>query len=74
VPPIVSGHRRRGEENDSGFRIRHPRHHETHLRENIGKVDEPQSKAVFEISAEAPADPIKAFGNHEKKNEAARRR
>jgi hypothetical protein len=37
-------------------------------------VDEPQSKAVFEISAEAPADPIKAFGNHEKKNEAARRR
>ena len=62
-----------------------PRHHvrkmqtalveiKTHLREDIEKVDEPQLKAMFETSAEVLGGLIKAFGDYEKKNEAAWRR
>ncbi len=62
-----------------------PRHHTqrmkqrlqetvTHLREDIGKVDEPQLKAMFETSAEVLNGLIKAFGDYEKKNEAAWRK
>jgi hypothetical protein len=46
----------------------------THLREDIQKVDEPQLKAMFETSAEVLAGLIKAFGDYEKKNEAAWRK
>lgn len=46
----------------------------THLREDIGKVDEPQLKAMFETSAEVLSGPIKAFDDYEKKNEAAWRK
>ena len=46
----------------------------THLREDIEKVDEPQLKATFETSAEVLGGLIKAFGDYEKKNEAAWRR
>ena len=46
----------------------------THLREDIEKVDEPQLKAMFETSAEVLGGLIKAFGDYEKKNEAAWRR
>ena len=64
---------------------RDPRHHvqkmqmalveiKTHLREDIEKVDEPQLKAMFETSAEVLGGLIKAFGDYEKKNEAAWRR
>lgn len=42
-----------------------------HLREDIKKFDEPQLKAMFETSAEVLGGLIKAFGDYEKKNEAA---
>lgn len=59
-----------------------PRHHtqkmqrrlqETidHLREDIGKVDEPQLKAMFETAAEVLGGLKKAFSDYEQKNEAA---
>jgi hypothetical protein len=44
------------------------------LREDIGKVDEPQFKAMFETSAEVLGGLIKAFRDYEQKNEAAWRR
>lgn len=61
---------------------RHPRHHtrkmqkalseiQNHLREDIGKVDEPQLKAMFETSAEVIGGLIKAFRDYEQKNEPA---
>ncbi|MBB3148208.1 uncharacterized membrane-anchored protein YhcB (DUF1043 family) [Phyllobacterium trifolii] len=61
---------------------RNPRHHtqkmqtqlqETmdHLREDIDKVGEPQLKAMFETAAEVLGGLKKAFGDCEKKNEAA---
>jgi hypothetical protein len=64
---------------------REPRHHvqnmqkvlsevKSHLREDIEKVDEPQLKAMFETSAEVLGGLIKAFGDYEKKNEAAWRK
>jgi hypothetical protein len=43
----------------------------THLREDIGKVDDPQLKAMFETSAEVLGGLIKAFEDYERKNEAA---
>ena len=45
-----------------------------HLRQDIGKVDEPQLKAMFETSAEVLTGLIKAFTDYEKKNEAAWRK
>ena len=64
---------------------RNPQHHTqnmkkslsetvTHLREDLGKVDEPQLKAMFETSAEVLGGLIKAFDDYEKKNEAAWRK
>ncbi|HEV7603213.1 MAG TPA: hypothetical protein VGO49_23535 [Bradyrhizobium sp.] len=64
---------------------RNPQHHtqnmkkrlqETvdHLRQDIGKVDEPQLKAMFETAAEVLGGLIKAFGDYEKKNETAWRK
>jgi hypothetical protein len=64
---------------------RNPQHHTqnmkrrlsetmTHLREDIGKVDEPQLKAMFETSAEVLGGLVKAFDDYEKKNEAAWRK
>lgn len=46
----------------------------THLREDIRKVDDPQFKAMFETSAEVLDGLVKAFGDYEKKNEAAWRK
>jgi hypothetical protein len=45
-----------------------------HLREDIEKVDEPQLKAMFETAAEVLGGLMKAFGDYEKKNEAAWRK
>lgn len=45
-----------------------------HLRQDIRKVDERQLKAMFETSAEVLGGLIKAFSDHESKNEAAWRR
>ena len=42
-----------------------------HLREDIGKVDEPQLKAMFETAAEVLIGLCKAFSDYERKNEAA---
>lgn len=42
-----------------------------HLREDIGKVDEPQFKAMFETSAEVLGGLVKAFRDYEQKNEKA---
>jgi hypothetical protein len=42
-----------------------------HLREDIGNVDEPQLKAMFETSAEVLGGLAKAFQDYERKNEAA---
>jgi hypothetical protein len=64
---------------------RDPRHHiqqmqkaltdvRTHMREDIDKVDDPRFKAMFETSAEVLGGLIKAFGDYEKKNEAAWRK
>ena len=64
---------------------RNPQHHTqnmkkrlsetvTHLREDIGKVDDPQLKAMFETSAEVLSGLIKSFDDYEKKNEAAWRK
>ena len=61
-----------------------PRHHtqrmarrleETiaHLREDIGKVDKPHLKAMFETSAEVLGGLVKAFRDYEQKSESARR-
>jgi hypothetical protein len=47
---------------------------QTHLRQDIDKVDEPQLKAMFETSAEVLGGLIKAFDDYEKKNEAAWRK
>jgi hypothetical protein len=44
------------------------------MREDVKKVDEPQLKAMFETSAEVLTGLIKAFGDYEKKNEAAWRK
>lgn len=43
----------------------------THMRDDIGKIDEPQAKAMFETSAEALGGLIKAFDDYAKKNEPA---
>jgi hypothetical protein len=59
-----------------------PRHHtqkmrrllgETvgHLREDIGKVDDLQFKAMFETSAEVLSGLIKAFEHYEQRSEQA---
>jgi len=64
---------------------RDPRHHtqkmqqvlrevREHLRADIGKVDEPQLKAMFETSAEVLGGLEKAFRDYEQKNEDAWRR
>jgi hypothetical protein len=45
-----------------------------HLRQDIVKVDEPQLRTMFETSAEVLGGLIKAFGDYEKKNEAAWRK
>jgi len=47
---------------------------QTHMREDIDKIDDPQFKAMFETSAEVLGGLIKAFGDYEKKNEAAWRK
>jgi hypothetical protein len=46
----------------------------THLRQDIGKVDEPQLAAMFETAAEVLTGLVKAFNDYEKKNEAAWRK
>jgi hypothetical protein len=45
-----------------------------HLRQDVGKVDEPQLAAMFETAAEVLNGLIKAFDDYEKKNEAAWRK
>ncbi len=42
-----------------------------HLRDDIGKIDEPQAKAMFETSAEVIGGIITAFEHYETKCEKA---
>lgn len=42
-----------------------------HLREDVGKVEEPRAKAMFETSAEVLGGLKKAFQDYEQKNEPA---
>lgn len=42
-----------------------------HLREDVGKVEEPQAKAMFETSAEVLGGLKKAFQDYQQKNEPA---
>ncbi len=42
-----------------------------HLRADVGKVDEPQLKAMFEMAAEVLGGLKKAFSDYEQKNEPA---
>ena len=42
-----------------------------HLREDVGKVEEPKAQALFETSAEVLTGLVKAFDDYEKKSEAA---
>lgn len=42
-----------------------------HLREDVDKVDDPQAKALFEVSAEVINGLEKAFVDFERKNESA---
>jgi hypothetical protein len=41
----------------------------THLRSDVGKVDEPQAKALFETSTEVLGGLKKAFQDYEKKKQ-----
>lgn len=43
----------------------------THLREDIGKIDDPQAKALFEVSAEVLGGLQKAFEHYESRSEKA---
>lgn len=40
-----------------------------HLREDIGKVDDPKAKALFEVSAEVLTGLRKSFEDYESKTE-----
>jgi cytoplasmic iron level regulating protein YaaA (DUF328/UPF0246 family) len=42
-----------------------------HLREDVEKVDDPEARALFEVSAEVIDGLQKAFNDYEKKNESA---
>jgi len=42
-----------------------------HLREDVGKVNDPAAKALFETSAEVLGGLEKAFSDYEAKNEPA---
>jgi hypothetical protein len=42
-----------------------------HLRRDIGKLDDPRAKALFEVSAEVLGGLHKSFADYEKKSEAA---
>ena len=42
-----------------------------HLRGDVGKVTEPQARALFEVSAEVLTGLVKAFDDYEQKSEAA---
>jgi hypothetical protein len=42
-----------------------------HLRSDVEKADEPQSKAMFETAAEVLGGLEKAFEDYERKNESA---
>jgi hypothetical protein len=42
-----------------------------HLREDVEKVNDPQAKALFEVSAEVIDGLQKAFIDYERKNETA---
>jgi hypothetical protein len=42
-----------------------------HLREDVEKVDDPQAKALFEVSAEVVAGLQRAFEHFETKSEKA---
>jgi hypothetical protein len=42
-----------------------------HLREDVGKMNDAQAKALFEVSAEVIDGLHKAFSDYEKKNEKA---
>ncbi|HET6769233.1 MAG TPA: hypothetical protein VFH08_17615 [Chitinophagaceae bacterium] len=42
-----------------------------HLREDVEKVNDPQAKALFEVSAEVIDGLEKAFEDYERKNESA---
>jgi len=42
-----------------------------HLREDIDKVDDPQAKALFEVSSEVLQGLQRAFENFETKSEKA---
>jgi hypothetical protein len=42
-----------------------------HLRDDISKINDPQGKALFEVSAEVIGGLQKAFTDFEKKNEEA---
>ena len=42
-----------------------------HLREDVEKLNDPQAKALFEVSAEVIDGLQKAFEDYERKNESA---
>ena len=42
-----------------------------HLREDVEKINDPQAKALFEVSAEVIEGLEKAFEDYERKNESA---
>ncbi len=59
-----------------------PRHHTrklkaqldglvAHLRADVGKVDEPRAKVLFEVTAEVLIGLSKAFDDYEQSNESA---
>ena len=42
-----------------------------HLREDVGQITEPKAQALFETAAEVLTGLVKAFGDYDKKIEAA---
>jgi hypothetical protein len=70
------------EEHRERFAEDDPRHHtirisdmlrevRDHLREDIGKINEPRAEALFETTAETPDGLIAAFGDYERGQEEA---
>ena len=65
----LSGALRKPKQSDQ--RVTAEAFNQNHLREDIGKVDEPQFKAMFETAAEVLGGLAKAFGDYQKKSEKA---
>lgn len=67
------------------YPVNHPRHHTAkiktmlndtinHVREDVGRVDEPKAQALFETTAEVLKGLVTAYEHYEQQSEEAWRR